>query len=60
MDEKASPAAAGEDEISIALVVRRASEPINGTITLPHERPVPFSGWMQLTQLLARALDAAS
>lgn len=59
MDEKTALAGATDDEIAIALIVRRASDPIEGTITPPHGRPVPFTGWMQLTQLLARALDAA-
>lgn len=57
MDETVAPAGASEDEIAIALVVSRASEPIAGTIRLPQAPAVPFTGWMQLTQLLARALD---
>jgi hypothetical protein len=59
MAENHAPAGAPEDDIAIALVVNRASDPIEGTITPPHGRPVPFSGWMQLTQLLGRVLDAA-
>jgi hypothetical protein len=59
MDEQATPAGVSQDEIAIALRVHRASDPIAGTITLPHAPPVPFTGWMQLTQLLGRALDAA-
>lgn len=58
MDENTTPAGI-EDEIAIALVVHRASDPIAGTITPPHGRPLPFTGWMQLTQLLSRALDPA-
>jgi hypothetical protein len=59
MDENTTPATGAEHEIAIALVVDRASDPITGTITLPHELPVAFTGWMQLTQQLSRALDAA-
>jgi hypothetical protein len=58
MDESPTPAARSDDGIAIPLVVNRASDPISGTITLPHAGPVTFTGWMQLTQLLARALDA--
>lgn len=57
MDEHSTPTA-GEDNIAIALVVRRASEPIAGTITLPDEQPVDFTGWMQLTRLIARVVDS--
>jgi hypothetical protein len=59
MDENTTPAGATDDEIAIALIVHRASDPIAGTIAVPHEQPVPFIGWMQLTQLLGRALDSA-
>lgn len=59
MDDHTSLTAATDtDEISIALLVDRASDPIAGTLSLPHGPPVPFTGWMQLTQQLARALDA--
>lgn len=58
MEETTTPAGRPDDEIAIALVVDRASDPISGRITLPHAPPVRFTGWMQLTQLLARALDA--
>ena len=57
MDDEATPTGQGEGEIAIALRVYRTTEPIAGTITLPHAPPIPFTGWMQLTQLLARALD---
>jgi hypothetical protein len=57
VDDQHTPAAA--DEIAIALVVRRASDPIDGTVALGERDPVPFTGWMQLTQLLSRALDPA-
>ncbi len=57
-DENTRPVArADESEIVIALVVRRASDPIDGTITLRYADPVPFTGWMQLAQLLSRALE---
>jgi hypothetical protein len=59
MDQNTTPTPATGDEIAIALCVHRTSDPIEGTITPPHGLPVPFTGWMQLTQLLARALDAA-
>jgi hypothetical protein len=57
MDESTAPAARSDDEIAIALIVHRASDPIRGTITSAHAGPVPFTGWMQLTQLLSRAVD---
>jgi hypothetical protein len=59
VDQKTTPTAAGDDEIAVAIVIRRASDPIAGTIMLPDALPLPFTGWMQLTQLLARALDPA-
>jgi hypothetical protein len=60
VDDENTRTAAGADvnEIVIALVVRRASDPIEGTITLNDAAATPFTGWMQLTQLLSRALDA--
>jgi hypothetical protein len=57
MDDQTAPAA--DDDVAITLVIRRASEPLDGTITLPDQQPVHFTGWMQLTQLLARVLDPA-
>jgi hypothetical protein len=59
MDDDVAPAAAaaGDQVIAIALVVRRASDPIDGTIALADGDPVPFTGWMQLTRLLSRAVD---
>jgi hypothetical protein len=58
MDQSTPPAAVVDDELAIAIIVNRASDPISGTITLPHTPPASFTGWMQLTQLLTRALDA--
>jgi hypothetical protein len=58
MHESTTPASHQDDEIAIALIVQRASDPISGSITLPHAPPVPFTGWMQLTQPLLRAIDA--
>jgi hypothetical protein len=49
---------ASDDQIAVAIVVRRHSDPIDGTFALRDGVPVPFTGWMQLTQLLARVLDA--
>ena len=58
MDDHAASAADTDDEvIAIALVVRRASDPIDGTIALRDGDPVPFTGWMQLTRLLSSAVD---
>jgi hypothetical protein len=59
MDEDAASAAAATDDevIAIALVVRRASDPIDGTIALRGGDPVRFTGWMQLTRLLSSAVD---
>jgi hypothetical protein len=59
MNEPATPLTATGDEIAIALLVHRASDPIDGTVTVRDDAPVPFTGWMQLTRLLSRALDAA-
>jgi hypothetical protein len=42
------------------MVIRPASEPIDGTIELPNEPPVPFTGWMQLTQMLSRAVTPSA
>ena len=58
MDDQTKTAAT-DDGISIAIVVRRASEPIDGTITFSHEQPAHFTGWMQLTRLIARVVDPA-
>jgi len=59
MHDEATPAAAATDDevIEIALVVCRTSDPIDGTIALGDGDPVPFTGWMQLTRLLSRAVD---
>jgi hypothetical protein len=57
MDERTTPAFLSDGEIAIALIVHRASDPISGEVTFPHAAPVPFTGWMQLTQLLVRGLD---
>jgi hypothetical protein len=59
MDCHATPGDGGADDevIVIALGVRRASDPIDGTIALPDGDPVPFTGWMQLTRLLSRVVD---
>ena len=59
MDEKSASTDATDDQIAIELIVRRDSDPIEGTLTPSQGRPAPFTGWMQLTQLLARALDSA-
>ena len=47
----------GDDEIVIALVLRSSSDPIDGTIALAGGQPEPFTGWMQLIQLLSRQVN---
>jgi hypothetical protein len=57
MDERTRLTDATGETIVIALVVHQAAEPIAGTVTLRHGPSRPFTGWMQMTQRLARALD---
>lgn len=57
MDHQDTPPYAGE--IAIAIVVRSVGDSIDGTIALADGPPVRFSGWMQLTQLMSRAVNRA-
>lgn len=51
MESAAEPVA--HAHLQLTLVV--GSEPIAGTVVPPHGRAVPFSGWMELTELLEDA-----
>jgi hypothetical protein len=58
MDQRPPTSDQPDGDLEIALTVRRRSDPIGGTIALAGREPVQFTGWMQLTQLLSRALEA--